>query len=131
MSTDNLLFAMTEPMVGKIVALQAKIGEILVVTVDPSTAHPWLVADSPSAVKPILVSDSFAIGDFDLTVERMKLSVANHWEHTAGVYPRVVNRSSCASSCGVYPRITSTVLNINDQTVWSRYMQILSRNIFL
>jgi hypothetical protein len=26
---------------------------------------------------------------------------------------------------------TSTVLNINDQTVWSRYMQIWSRNIFL
>jgi hypothetical protein len=40
-----------------------------------------------------------------LTVERMKLSVANHWEHTTGVYPRVVNRSSWASSCGVYPRM--------------------------
>jgi hypothetical protein len=27
--------------------------------------------------------------------------------------------------------VTSTVLNINDQTVWSRYMQIWSRNTFL
>jgi hypothetical protein len=26
---------------------------------------------------------------------------------------------------------TSTILNINDQTVWSRYMQIWSRNTFL
>jgi hypothetical protein len=31
----------------------------------------------------------------------------------------------------IQPANTSTLLNINDQTVWSRYMQIWSQNIFL
>jgi hypothetical protein len=71
----------------------------LVVIVDPSTTHLWLAADkfladkplvdgltsvaiSPSAAEPILVVDSFAIADLDLTVERMMLFIVNHREHT-------------------------------------------------
>jgi hypothetical protein len=47
-------------------------------------------------------------------------------------------KSSCASADNIglidgtaELTITSTVLNINDQTIWSRYMQIWSQNTFL
>jgi hypothetical protein len=86
-----------------IAAPQTKTVELSTVTAEPSTVHPWLVADKflshatdkslvdrsmsvadpPSAVEPILVADSFAIADFDLMVEHMKISVVNHMEQTA------------------------------------------------
>jgi hypothetical protein len=82
LATHNLLFVVIELMAGQIVAPQAKIAELLVVTFDPSTAHPWLeagkfladkslvdgptsVADSPSAAELILVADRFAIADLE------------------------------------------------------------------
>jgi hypothetical protein len=84
----------------EIAAPQTKIVELSIVTDEPSIVHPWLVSDKflahvadkslvdrstsvahpPSTVEPILVADSSAVADFDLMVERMKLSVAYHGE---------------------------------------------------
>jgi hypothetical protein len=41
-----------------------------------------------------------------------------------------LDRKSTARTCKLLGSSTSTVLNINDQTVWSWCMQIWSRNIF-
>jgi hypothetical protein len=80
------------------------------VIVDPLTANTWLAVDkflddkplvdgptsvavSPSAAEPILVVDSFAVGDLDLTIERMTLFVGNHREHTAILGQHLVRMS--------------------------------------
>jgi hypothetical protein len=43
---------------------------------------------------------------------------------------RIRKEATATLSVGKQLKTTRTVLNINDQTVWSRYMQIWSRNIF-
>jgi septal ring factor EnvC (AmiA/AmiB activator) len=43
---------------------------------------------------------------------------------------RIRKEATATLSVGKQLKTTSTVLNINEQTVWSRYMQIWSRNIF-
>jgi hypothetical protein len=110
LATNNLLFFMAELIVEKIVAPRSKIVELSVVIVDPLTANTWLAVDkflddkplvdgptsvavSPSAAEPILVVDSFAVGDLDLTIERMTLFVGNHREHTAILGQHLVRMS--------------------------------------
>jgi hypothetical protein len=54
LATDNLPFVVIEPMVRHTAAPRAKIAELLVVTVDPSTAHPWLATNKFHVDKPLV-----------------------------------------------------------------------------
>jgi hypothetical protein len=66
--------------------------------------------------------------------EMVEVYASGFAEHQGGYFISRENASGVMTGwrtlMGI-PAGTSTILNINDQTVWSRYMQIWSRNTFL
>jgi hypothetical protein len=65
-----------------------------------------------------------------LSVEELELLVIRHVFENHLHFLAFVAHFPSTFSCH-HQAITSTVLNINDQTVWSGYMQIWSWNTFL